>query len=125
MLLSFSSTSKNSIDENFLDPVAPSKGGVETQQITLDMYNDAYDHESVLPADIKNDKDACLKAALREHEEVMSGVQNGGFHTAPNITMAEDELTRPSDKVDDSWKNHPKDNIDEGNSSDKLKATPI
>ena len=75
------------MDENIMDPAAVHKhsNGHDIQELSMDLYNDEFDHYNRMPASKqKRDADAYLRAALQEHEATR---QNGMPNHAPHANI--------------------------------------
>lgn len=75
--------SKNSLDENALDPNVNKV--YDEQEITLDLYNDEYDNYNKVPRDQHNG--GFINAALEEHENSKNHHVNGVNNNTENRVM--------------------------------------
>jgi hypothetical protein len=69
--------SKNSLDENTLDP-PPNPRTFDEQEMSMEMYNDEYDNYNKTPN--SQVRDSHLKAAIREHQRGGSNDLNSSNH---------------------------------------------
>ena len=75
-LILFSLCSKNSLDENTIEPTIDTvdhralepNNHYDEQEMSLEMYNDEFDHFNKVPPSKMADSDLYLKAALQEHD---------------------------------------------------------